>query len=340
MRRIVYWRSSVILQEDFYVACSRLTPLVEPAGPETVFMDLSGCHVTLPQLTQLSCWDDGNASVGVASNKITAQLASWAVNRPDRKLSRIFKWSGGKLAEIAPGQEKAFLASLPLELFFPLDRSMLKKLRCSGFDSIADLADIPPYELVRLLGDEGLQIAHLAQGKDLSPVVGLYPPHRMVYPVDFIDEVSDHLVLEQALQQAVSYLSLKLHDSHQACQRVILHADMTGSPPFQAEKLIQVGCNSKATLFNILAVMLRQVISARRPVTALVVTLDQLVPVSWSQPDLFCHCTVSNIQEREDHLDHALKRLENRFPGFLTRGMPVARREQVLSLWDPWRTCL
>lgn len=340
MRKIVYWRSSVILQEDFYVACSRLTPLVEPTGAETVFMDLSGCHVTRSQLIQLSGWNDGSASVGVASNKITAQLASLAVTKPDRKLSQIYKWPGGKLAEIAPGQEKAFLASLPLEFFSPLDRSMLKKLRRSGFDSVADLADLPPYELVRLLGDGGLQISHLAQGIDPSPVVGLYPPNRMVYPVDFIDEVSDHLILEQALQQAVSYLSLKLHDSHLACQRVILQAAMTGSPSFQAEKLIQESCHSKATLFNILAVLLRQVISARRPVTALVLTLDQLVPVSWSQPDLFSHRAVSNIQERENHLDHALRRLENRFPGFLTRGMPIARREQVLSLWDPWRTCL
>ena len=43
------------------------------------------------------------------------------------------------------------------------------------------------------------------------------------------------------------------------------------------------------------------------------IILDQLAPLSWSQPDLFA-ITISPAEENP--ADHALMRLENRFPGF------------------------
>ena len=63
-------------------------------------------------------------------------------------------------------------------------------------------------------------------------------------------------------------------------------------------------------------------------ISGLTIILDQLTPLSWCQPDLFSYRSISSAEEKP-RLDHALMRLENRFPGFLTRGVAIARREQV-----------
>jgi len=71
-------------------------------------------------------------------------------------------------------------------------------------------------------------------------------------------------------------------------------------------------------------------------IKGLTIIVDQLAPLSWSQPDLFSYRPISSV-ESKSRLEQSLIRLENRFPGSLSRGIAIARRERVLALWDPWR---
>lgn len=341
MRRITFWYSSKPLKDDFYNACLDLTPLVEPSDTQGVYLDLTGCRINRGQIKRLASCINGNTRIGMAASRLVAYTAAVTACLPPsarHKNYRIHGWPGGKLIEILPQREASFLASLPLECLHPLEHAQIKKMRRAGFSYIGDIAALPPYELVRLLGEKGLHLSNLARGIDHTPVMGLYPPSRILYQFDFVSALDNELSLQQLLHQAAAQLAAQLRSKNSVCQRISLELQL-GPHKDQAQRLLQAGSQEEQFLRHVLEGLFKNIMAqyhTEYQMTGLTVILDQLTSLSWSQPDLFSHRFISSGEEKS-RLDQALIRLENRFPGFLTRGITIARREQVLALWDPWR---
>ncbi|HQA08071.1 MAG TPA: hypothetical protein PKW25_08365 [Syntrophomonadaceae bacterium] len=341
MRRISFWHASQPLHDGFYNACMDLTPLVEPSGISSVYLDLTGSKIKKSQIKQLASHADGPLRIGMAASRLAAHIAAVADCLPPAnrdKDYRIHSWSDRELVEILPHREVSFLAALPLECLYPLERSQVKRLRRTGFDRIGDVAALPPYELVRLLGEEGLLISNLARGIDNTPVMGLYPPHRILYQLNFESELDNEVSLRGIFYQAADQLSAQLRRKNSVCQRISLELQRD-THKAQAQRLLQAGSQDSQFLHHVLEGLSKNIMTqyaAEYRITGLTIILDQLAPLSWSQPDLFSCRRISSAEEKP-RLDQALTRLENRFPGFLTRGIAIARREQVLALWDPWR---
>lgn len=336
---IIFCQAAQPFTEDFFNAGLLLTPVVEPDGPQCVYLDLTGCRVSLSQLQNLVCLTGAGIRAGLASTKLAARLAARAVSlREVQSYGQVHIWPRGTLVEISSEREKQFLHFLPLERFDPLQPPLCKKLRRFGFEKVGDLAALRSYELVRLLGEAGLIIADLVQGIDLSPVLGLYPPSRLLYSLCFTPPAVDLVPVEQAMRQASWLLTAKLQKSDQTCQRVHLEIALD-SHPLMAERVLKKGIQERDFLFRTLTGLLAPLVRTAQDfrLDRFTITLDQLAPQSWSQPDLFTHRPVSNQQERACRLDQALTHVEKRFPGFLTRGLTIDRREQILALWDPWR---
>lgn len=341
MRRISFWYASQPLHDGFYNACTELTPLVEPSGISSVYLDLTGSRIKKSQIKKLASYADGPLRIGMAASRLAAHIAAVAdclppVNRD--KDYRIHSWADRELVEILPHREASFLAALPLECLCPLERYQVKKLRRSGFDCIGDVAALPPYELVRLLGEEGLIISNLSRGIDNTPVMGLYPPSRILYQLNFESELDNEVSLREVFYQAADHLAAQLRRKNSVCQRISLELQRDTHKD-QAQRLLQAGSQEGQFLRHVLEGLSKSIMTQHHPecrITGLTIILDQLTPLSWSQPDLFS-CRPISPAEEKPRLDQALTRLENRFPGFLTRGIAVARREQVLALWDPWR---
>lgn len=343
MRRITFWSSSKALNHDFYNACLDLTPLVEPSGNRAVYLDLTGCKIKRGQIKKLTSYSDAHIRIGMAASRLVAHAAAVTTCLPSPtrpKTYQLHRWANGEMIEIFPQRDPAFLGSLPLECFPSLDQSQLKKLRRSGFNYVEEIANLPPYELVRLLGEKGLLISEQARGIDPSPVMGLYPPSRIFYQLNFASELDNECSLQQILKQAATQLAAQLRQKNSTCQQISLelHQD---SHKDQAERCLQMGSQDERLLEHVFERLAKHIMNApdqEYQISGLTITLNQLVPLSWSQPDLFSQRFVSTPREEKARLDQALLRLEERFPGFLTRGIPIARREQVLSLWDPWRS--
>lgn len=341
MNHITFWYSSKKLSDDFFDACLDLTPLVEPSGTHSVYLDLSGSKIKKSQIKKLASYAGGALRIGMAATRLAAHIAAVTTSLPPSARSgdyRIHSWAGGELVEILPHRDASFLAALPLECLYPLERCQVKKLRRSGFDRIGDIAVLPPYEVVRLLGEKGLHISNLARGVDNTPVMGLYPPSRILYQLSFEPELDNKLSLQQILQQAAAQLSAQLRHKNSVCQRISLELQRD-THKNQAQRLLQAGSQDEQFLRHVLEELSKNAMDqcdSGYRITGLTIILDQLAPLSWSQPDLFSYRSISPAEERS-RLDQALIRLEERFPGFLSRGAAIARREQVLALWDPWR---
>jgi DNA polymerase IV len=160
-RFAVYREVSRQLHELFL----ELTSLVEPIALDEAFLDVSslvdshleaegvarGLKRRIAEETSLT------ASVGVASNKLVAKLAS------DRQ-----KPDG--LTIVPPGQERAFLAPLPVRSLFGIGPRTEERLVAAGITQVSQLADADPGWLVARFGQSGLEWQRLAQGIDERPV--------------------------------------------------------------------------------------------------------------------------------------------------------------------------
>ncbi|HSH21828.1 MAG TPA: DNA polymerase IV [Candidatus Caenarcaniphilales bacterium] len=143
----------------------RFTPRLEQVSIDEAFLDLGGTEglfgspeqaarrikQEIAEETQLS------ASVGVAANRLVAKIAS-DLRKPDG------------LVVVAPGDEVAFLAPLPIERLWGVGIRTRQVLADYGVATIGDLAALPEALLQRRFGSHGAQLAARARGVDNSAV--------------------------------------------------------------------------------------------------------------------------------------------------------------------------
>ena len=139
-----------------------LTPLVEPLSIDEAFLDLSGCEPsngagaaeTLVRFARRVEVEIGvTVSVGLSYCKFLAKLAS-ELNKP-----RGF-------ACFSREEAKAWLATQGVERLWGIGRVGRERLERSGFRLIGDLQRIDEREALLRLGEDGLRLWRLAQGRD------------------------------------------------------------------------------------------------------------------------------------------------------------------------------
>jgi len=157
-----YARESDRIMEIFH----RFTDLVEPVSIDEAFLDVTGSaramgtgeeigrklKAGIREEMQLT------ASVGVASSKLVAKIAS-DMRKPDG------------LVVVPPGTEGAFLAPLPVRRLWGVGPKMEEALAKLGVVTIGDLAALDPGRLERRLGTHGFDLLRLARGEDDRDVV-------------------------------------------------------------------------------------------------------------------------------------------------------------------------
>jgi len=167
---------AVVISPDMqkYVGVSRqiralmdeLTPLVEPLSIDEAFMDLSGTEtlhraapaVTLARFARRVEKEIGvTISVGLSHNKFLAKIAS------DLDKPRGF-------AIIGKAETVEFLARHPVSLIYGVGKVFSETLRRDGYETIAQLQQADPADLMRRYGDAGARLARLARGEDTRAV--------------------------------------------------------------------------------------------------------------------------------------------------------------------------
>lgn len=137
------------------------------------------------------------ASVGVASNKFVAKVAS-DLKKPDG------------LVVVPPGSEKDFLASLPVGRLWgvgPKTEAFLKRI---GLERIGQIAAMPAKDLVAQLGDHGMHLSQLARGMDDRPVVADEGFKSIGHEFTFERDTSDFKLLHSTLLDLSGKVSRRL----------------------------------------------------------------------------------------------------------------------------------
>src|SRR6266542_3140915 len=137
------------------------TPLLEPLSIDEAFLDVTQTRALFGDgeeqarriKSRIRTAVGLAASVGVASNKFIAKVAS-DLEKPDG------------LVVVAPGGEADFLAPLPVSRLWGAGRVTTADLESMGIRTIGQLAAIPPSHLQSRFGRGGGLLSALAHGVD------------------------------------------------------------------------------------------------------------------------------------------------------------------------------
>ena len=140
-------------------------PLFEKASIDEFYIDLSGmdkffgCSLFARELKTLIGKESGlPISYGLASNKLISKVATGEI-KPNGQL------------EIPFGNEKSFLAPLPVAKLPGIGKDTAYRLIRRGVETIRTLSEIPVEMLETLLGKNGIDLWQKANGLDESPII-------------------------------------------------------------------------------------------------------------------------------------------------------------------------
>lgn len=199
---------------------SEFSPLVELTLPDTAVFSIEGLGRLIDGLQEIAaaiCRRGAElgieANLAIAANPDTAVLA--ACNLPGVTL-------------IPPGHEAETLGSLPVYVL-PAQLSTIETLKRWGIRTLADLAALPPLDLIARLGQEGHRLRLLALGQTSRSLHPVIPPEDYSARCELDHEIS---VLEPLLFKISALLNdvvRRLADHSLATDQITLNLNLANS---------------------------------------------------------------------------------------------------------------
>ena len=195
-----------------------LTPLVEPLSIDEAFLDLSGCEQangagaaeTLVRFARQIEVEIGiTVSVGLSYCKFLAKLAS-DLNKP-----RGF-------AALSRAEAKSWLAAQSVAKLWGVGRVGRERLERAGFRALGDLQRIDEREAMMRLGDDGLRLWRLAQGRDDRVVHAERETKSVSSETTFDRDISDKAELTRILLAQCDRVATRLRREALAARGVTL----------------------------------------------------------------------------------------------------------------------
>ena len=184
------------VSDRLYRRMLELSPLVERASIDEMYLDFTGCESlygndlpgfmrTIQALVReefsLPC------SVALASSKAVAKIAVGTV-KPEG------------ICTVAHGEEKRFLAPLPISVIPGVGRKTEEYLRTRGFRTVSDLQATSESRLVELLGVHGSWLYRVAQGRGSDEISSDHLRKSIGHEETFARDIGDPLALERILE--------------------------------------------------------------------------------------------------------------------------------------------
>lgn len=193
---------------DVMAVLRRFTPQVEPISIDEAFLDVTGSIAlfgdgpAMAARIKATVRDDVGltASVGVAANKLVAKVAS-DLRKPDG------------LVVVAPGDEAAFLAPLPIGRLWGVGEKTAAALADFRVQTIGDLAALPRDVVVRRFGKHGASLIDRARGIDADPIHEGDPAKSVGHEHTFDVDTSDPEVIERTLLAMAEGVSGRLRSA-------------------------------------------------------------------------------------------------------------------------------
>lgn len=198
-----------------------LTPLVEQISIDEAFLDISDIQtdktrlaLDLQRIIQTEL--DLPSSVGIASNKLVAKIATEVGKKSSKKKNE----PPFGFTVVPAGEEAQFLAPLPADMLWGVGPKTNARLAELGIHTIGDIARWPQKELVSLFGENGRDLWQHANGIDNRPVVTEYETKSISQETTFNVDIQDQKTLEKTLREQARDVARQLRKNDLAGKTV------------------------------------------------------------------------------------------------------------------------
>jgi DNA polymerase IV len=252
-------RKYVAVSKEVMAILRRFTPLVQPISIDEAFLDVTGSAALFGDGETIAhrikdairTEVDLTASVGVASTKLVAKIAS-ELRKPDG------------LVVVPPGQEAAFLAPLPISRLWGVGAWTADALREFGVVTIGDLAALPGDALVRRFGKHGASLVERAVGVDPDPVATGDPAKSIGHEHTFDVDTSDRDVIERTLLGMADGVAWRLRSSGLKAATVTLKLRDSSFTTITRQTGLEVPADLTEPIFEAARQLLRRELHGQR----------------------------------------------------------------------------
>lgn len=185
---------------------SEQVPVFEKSSIDEFYIDMSGmdkffgCARYTAELRQTIIKKSKlSISYGLASNKLISKVATDEA-KPNGELT------------IATGEEKSFLAPLPIEKLPMIGKQTGTLLRSMGVETIAILSQIPIEMMMNLMGKNGIELWRRANGIDETPIVPYHEQKSIGTENTFESDTIDVSFLHRELTRMTEKIAFELRD--------------------------------------------------------------------------------------------------------------------------------
>lgn len=183
-------------------------PLFEKASVDEFYIDMTGmdkffgCSKYTSELRSKIIRESGlSISHALASNKLISKVATNEA-KPNGQL------------EIPFGNEKPFLAPLPIEKLPMVGAKTGELLRRMGVETVCILSQIPVEMMINLLGKNGIELSRRANGIDETPVVPYHEQKSIGTENTFETDTIDVAFLHRELVRMTERIAFELRENN------------------------------------------------------------------------------------------------------------------------------
>ena len=288
--------------ERFMTILADFSPCLEPAGLDEAYLDVTGCELFGTPYQLASRIKERVkkelkliASVGMASCKVVAKIAS-DLGKPDG------------LVEVAAGQEKDFLAPLPVANLPGVGKKTEQSLKAMGIKTIGQLAVLPIEVIKNRFGSFGLMIHHYANGMDNREVEPPGEAKSISRETTFAEDTSDRVFLQAMLRYLCERVGAELRQETKHARTIALKLRFSDFETITRRFSSREAIDADELIFTGAVKLLEQALSGKRkPVRLIGIGVSNLVSYG-KQLNL-----LDSRPQRLAHLDKAIDRIRNKY---------------------------
>jgi DNA polymerase-4 len=212
-----------------------------------------------------------SASIGVATNKLVAKVAS-DHDKP------------GGLTVVRPGDEAAFLAPLPVRVIWGVGPVTAERLAELGVTTVGELARVPERKLRDRFGDHGAAMARRARGIDGRLVSVEHERKSVSRETTFSQDLRDLKDLKRQLWRLSQGVARRLERAEVAAGTISIKLRYRDFETLTRQMSLDVATSDEIRIYRAALVLLGQTWEPGRPVRLLGVGGDHLSPPTRQLP--------------------------------------------------------
>jgi len=304
--------------ERFMTILADFSPYVEPLGLDEAYLDVTGFESIYGSIHQMAVKIKQRikdelglcASVGIANCKVVAKVAS-ELSKPDG------------LLEIAAGNERSFLAPLPVAKLPGIGRKTERILNGLGINTIEELSIMSLGALKSHFGAFGEVLHRFARGIDDREVEPPAATKSISRETTFGKDTRDHSRLKATLHYLGERVGVELRQRGKRARCITLKLRYADFTTITRRHTLNQTTDSDQTIFDTGVKLLDKALSQeRQPVRLIGIGVSNLVE-SGRQLDM-----LDSSARRQEELNRAIDRIRNKY------GFTVIQTGRTLLLKD------